>query len=287
MPVILAPPGTSSQGADRLIVTGVTDWMVKYDGPCAQCGRILPRGTPAIWDRATRSMRCVNCPQSDAAGPEIDGGVAGRSARVEYDRRSAKRETAITERWGTGFAAKVVRALSTEPQSTRAWAIGAAGEEKLARELASVPGLRLLNDRRVRGTKANIDHIIIAPAGVFVVDAKNHKGAVELRNRGWFLRPDYRLTVGGRDCSAMAEKMGWQVEAVAAAIADADPRPPITPVLCFLEADWPVFGAPNEFRGVRLESHRSLKRLLVATTLLDEVQIPELAAVLSVALPAK
>jgi Nuclease-related domain len=248
---------------------------------------MLVRGTPAIWDRAARSMHCIECPKSDATAPEMDYGVAGRSARAEHERRSAKRETALTERWGTGFAAKVVRALSTEPQSTRAWAIGAAGEEKLAGELASVPGLQVLNDRRVRGTKGNLDHIVIAPAGVFVVDAKNHKGTVELRNRGWFLRPDYRLTVGGRDCSAMADKMGWQVEAVAAALADADPMPPVTPVLCFLEADWPLFGAPDEFRGVRLESHRSLKRLLVAKTVLDGIQISELAKVLTVALPAK
>ena len=81
-------------------------------------------------------MRCIECPKLDASAPEIDHGIAGRSARTEYDRRAAKREASITERWGTGFAAKVVRALSTEPQSTRAWAIGAAGEEKLARELA-------------------------------------------------------------------------------------------------------------------------------------------------------
>jgi Nuclease-related domain len=248
---------------------------------------MLVRGTPAIWDRAARSMHCIDCPKSDATSSEMDYGVAGRSALAEYDRRSAKRETAITERWGTGFAAKVVRALSTEPQSTRAWAIGAAGEAKLARELASVQGLQVLNDRRVHGTKGNLDHIVIAPAGVFVVDAKNHKGKVELRNRGWFLRPDYRLTVGGRDCSTMADNMGWQVEAVAAALADADPMPPVSPVLCFLEADWPLFGAPDEFRGVRLEGHRSLKRLLVATTVLEEVRISELAAVLSIALPAK
>lgn len=136
-------------------------------------------------------MHCIECPESEAISPEMDYGVADRSARAEYERRAAKRETAITERWGTGFAAKVVRALSTEPQSSRAWAIGAAGEEKLARELASVPGLQVLNDRRVRGTKGNLDHIVVAPAGVFVVDAKNHKGMVELRNRGWFLRPDY------------------------------------------------------------------------------------------------
>jgi hypothetical protein len=267
----------------------MTDWRVKYDGPCARCGRTLVRGAPAIWDRSTRTMHCIEClADAPAATHEIDHGVAGRSARVEYGRRAAKRDAAITERWGTGFAAKVVRALTTEPQSTRAWAIGAAGEEKLARELASVPGgIQVLNDRRVRGTRGNIDHIVIAPAGVFVVDAKNHRGMVQIRNRGSFLRPDYRLTVGGRDCSKMADNMGWQVEAVTAALEGADPLPPVTPVLCFPEADWPLFGAPNAFRRVRLESHRSLKRLVTVTPVLDETQIPELAAVLALALPPK
>ncbi len=267
----------------------VNQWLVKYDGPCAQCGRTLVRGMPAIWDRATQTMHCIECPQAGdpAPEPEIDHGTGGRSARAEYERRSAKRDAAISDRWGTGFAAKVVRALSTEPQTTRAWAIGAAGEEKLAHELAAVPGLQVLNDRRVRGTRGNIDHIVIAPAGVFVVDAKNHRGRIDIRNRGWFLRPDWRLMIGGRDCSKMADNMAWQVDAVIDALGGADPIPPVTPVLCFLEADWPLIGAPDEFHGVRLEGPRSIKRLVTATAVLDEAEIVALTAILATALPAK
>jgi len=265
------------------------EWLVKHDGPCARCGSVLVRGTPAVWDRAGRRMTCIECPEpgTPSVPRQIDRGVGGRSALAEYERRAAKRDAAITERWGTGFAAKVVRALSAEPQSTRAWAIGAAGEEKLAAELATVSSLQVLNDRKVRGTRGNIDHIVIAPAGVFVVDAKNHHGMVEIRNRGWFLRPDYRLTVGGRDHSAMADAMGWQLEAVIAALEDADPMPPVTPVLCFLSAEWPMFGAPDEFRGVRLEGPRSIKRLVTAAAILDEDQIAEISAVIAAALPAK
>jgi Nuclease-related domain len=237
-------------------------------------------------------MRCIECPV-DASRPAeaetIDEGVAGQSARREYERRAAKREAAIADRWGTGLTARVVRAVTSEPQSTRAWVSGAAGEEKLAAELAKVPGLRMLHDTRVRGTRGNIDHIIIAPAGVFVVDAKNHHGMVEIRNRGLLLRPDYRLTVGRRDCSAMADNMGWQVEAVVQALQDAglDPLPPVTPVLCLLEAEWPLFGAPGEFHGVRLESHRSIKRLLTRDAALDEASAEAITQSLARALPPK
>lgn len=268
----------------------IEPWRVKYDGTCARCGVTLVRGTPAVWDRASRTIRCIECPaEQPPAEVAIEAGVAGHSARAEYERRAAKRDAAISERWGTGLKAKVVRSLSDEPQSTRAWAIGAAGEEKLAAELVKVPGLRVLNDRRVPGSRGNIDHIVVAPAGVFVVDAKNHRGMVEIRNRGWFLRPDYRLTVGRRDCSAMADKMGWQVEAVMSALRSASvaPAPPVMPVLCFLEAEWPLFGAPDDFHGVRLEGPRSIKRLLTSSTILDAAAIERIASVISSSLPPK
>lgn len=263
---------------------------MKYDGTCARCGVALARGALAVWDRASRTMRCIECrAEQPPAELAIEAGVAGRSARAEYERRAAKRDAAITERWGTGFKAKVVRSVTDEPQSTRAWAIGAAGEEKLAAELSKVRSLRVLNDRRVPGTRGNIDHIIVAPAGVFAVDAKNHRGMVEIRNRGWVLHPDYRLTVGRRDCSAMAANLGWQVEGILTALraAAVDPPPPVTPVLCFVDADWPIFGAPEEFHGVRLESPRSIRRLLTSSTILDDVAGERLASVLSSALPPK
>jgi hypothetical protein len=36
-------------------------WVVKFDGPCARCGRVLVKGTPAIWDQSVRKMRCLDC----------------------------------------------------------------------------------------------------------------------------------------------------------------------------------------------------------------------------------
>lgn len=263
-------------------------WLVKYDGVCARCGAELLRGTPAVWDRPTRTIRCIECPTAPPETPEVDAGVAGRSARAEHDRREARRDAAITERWGTGLVARVVRAVSVEPQSTRAWAIGAAGEEKLAAELESVDGIRMLHDRRVPGTRGNIDHILVAPAGVFVVDAKANKGGIEIRDRGGLFRTDYRLMIGGRDCSAMADKMAWQVDAVRAAFEPIDvDTPPVIPVLCFLEVEWPLLRSPESFRGVRLESHRSIKRLLTRAPVVSDAAVEVIVSALSRALPAK
>jgi hypothetical protein len=220
--------------------------------------------------------------------PAFDAGTAGASARREYERRKTKREERVKGRFGDRLG-RVVLAVTDDPQSTRAWAIGARGEEKLAEALDGIDGLRVLNDRRVPGTRGNIDHIVIAPAGVFVVDAKRYEGRIAIRNKGWFLRPEYRLYVGRRDCSRLAEGLTWQVEAVTTALAGAgvDPLPPITPVLCFIDGDWPLFGAPDEFAGVRLEGPKSMRKVATATSALEAGEIERLARILVVALPSK
>lgn len=260
-------------------------WRVKYDGPCSKCGTILRTGTIAVWDRRANRMSCVACP-SDA--PSIDSGTAGGSARQTYERLHARRETRVKSRLGDRLGGLVLR-FSDEPQSIRAWGIGAQGEEELAAAFEGVEGLRILNDRRIKGTRGNIDHVLVAPAGVFVVDAKNYTGTVEIKNVGGIFRTELRLFVGGRDRSKLADGLGWQLTAVRGALgaAGATPLPPVTPVLCFVGARWARFRRPTEFEGVRLESPVSLKSLLLEPVLLDDQAISKLALALSEALPAR
>jgi hypothetical protein len=179
--------------------------------------------------------------------------------------------------------------VTREPQSTRAWEIGARGEEKLAAALAEVPGLQVLNDRRVPGTRGNIDHIVVAPAGVFVVDAKHYDGMVRVRDRGGMFRTDLRLYVGRRDCSKLAEGLRWQVEAVSAVLAagSTESPPPLTAVLCFIDAEWPLFRAPGTYGGVRLETDRSLRKLVTASVQLNAAAIEGMSRLLAIAFPSK
>ena len=69
---------------------------------------------------------------------EVFSGVAGASAQREYERRKNKREKRIREahpRMGS-----LILALSDDPQSTKAWATGAQGEERLGRQLDGLVG---------------------------------------------------------------------------------------------------------------------------------------------------
>src|SRR5690606_23007100 len=115
-----------------------------------------------------------------------------------------------------GRIGKIARRLSSEPPSTPAWKEGALGEERVAVILADRLGNQavLLHDRRVPGTRGNIDHVVVASSGVWVVDAKRYSGKVERRDVGGFFRKDLRLYVDGRDRTRLLDGVRRQVDAV-------------------------------------------------------------------------
>ena len=148
----------------------------------------------------------------------------------------------------------------------------------------------VLHDRRVPKTKGNIDHIVIAPAGVFVVDAKRYQGMIRIRDRGGLFSRDDRLYVGGRDCSDLAANMGWQVSAIEQALTAATvdlSTVPVTPVLCFVDGEWPLLRPPESYKGVRLEGKRSIGKLVSGSSIIDSAQIDHISRILATAFPEK
>lgn len=208
----------------------------------------------------------ADLPVASAAPEEpapIDVGDPGRSARKEFERRQAKRVAKVEERWGTGRVGKVAKALSSDPQTTTAWAAGASGEERVAQVLAERLGDQavVLHDRKVPGTRGNIDHLAIAPSGVWIVDAKQYKGKVMSRDVGGWFKTDIRLYVGGRDRTKAVGGLGWQVAAVTKALGGEDV--PIHAALSFVGADWPIFFAkPLRIDGVWISWPKKLAELI-------------------------
>lgn len=205
-----------------------------------------------------------------------DQGVAGGSARREHERRSAKDEARLRARWGR-FGGIAV-ALTDERQSTRAWSTGAAGEELVGSRLdgTASESIRVLHDRRIAGTRANIDHLVITPGGVWVVDAKKYSGRPALRVEGGILRPRVeKLSVGGRDKTKLVEGVQWQVERVQEAAGGA----PVIGVLCFVEADWPLFGGAFTVGGVEVLWPKKLTERIKAHD--GAVDVPALTGLLA------
>ena len=246
---------------------------LRYAGACRLCGRDLPARADAIYERTSKTVRCVECPTSPIAAPTgpVDlglaeplsddpaPGAAGGSARREYERRKAKDEQRIREKWGR--FGNIAVALSDERKSTTAWERGAVGEERLGARLDALVSqdIAVLHDRRIPKSKANIDHIVITRAGIWVIDAKRYKGKPELRVEGGILRPRVeKLFVGRRDCTELVDGVLKQVDLVRDLVGDL----PITGALCFVEADWPLIGGAFTTRGVHVVWPKRLVSLL-------------------------
>jgi hypothetical protein len=245
---------------------------LRYAGRCG-CGVEVAAGTRAGWDRTARSVLCPAClaaipgsvpietrrepgiesaTESEAGftdhGPDsgmIVSGPAGGSAQREYERRKDRREQRI--RQAHPRLGGLILALSSEPQSTRAWQSGAVGERRVAERLAGLGGdeVLALHDRRIPGSRANIDHIAIGPAGVYVIDAKRYNNAkVEVRRSGGLFTPRReQLYVAGRDKSSLVAGLEPQLRAVESALSDLDSpvEVPIRGMLCFIDALLPLF----------------------------------------------
>ena len=149
--------------------------------------------------------------------------AAGASAAREGERRGrgARRRRIAATAAGLGGVAAGVRlgvapaalaaaaggsaAIALWPTRAGRWAAGAAGERATARALAGVEaeGWTVLHDVRLPGRRWNLDHVLLGPAGVVLVETKQWRRPVTVRRR-W--------------PQVVEEKVGWQLDAVAAAL---------------------------------------------------------------------
>jgi Nuclease-related domain len=259
---------------------------------CRSCGCVITAGTRAHWDAHGREVTCLRCRagasradpasapvgQVAAADPApaagsalsadaapqapraaIDRGRAGASAEREYLRRRRNREARTRRRHPR--IGGLLLALRAAPRHETSFAHGGRGERAVARTLerrtARGPAV-LLHDRRMPGGYGNIDHLAIAPRGVFVIDAKAIRGKVRVA-RPLLGRP--RLLVRGRSRPKLIDGLDRQVAAVRRALDGSGHRDvPVLGVLCFTEAELPPLG--RAIAGHRLHYCRGVARKL-------------------------
>jgi hypothetical protein len=172
-------------------------------------------------------------------GDDLELGTAGAGARRQLEQRRAKREAKT--RAAHPHVGGLLLQLQDTPQREKAWETGAVGEEAVAAHLASrCPGLLVLHDRRMPRSRANIDHIAIAPSGVLVIDAKRYKGKIEVR-KPFF--GDARLVIRGRDKTKLVEGVKRQVDAVRVGLAGVEQDVPVGGCFCFINPDGQAGGS--------------------------------------------
>lgn len=214
--------------------------------------------------------------------PTAPNGEAGASARREGMRRKANREARVRERHPR--IGGVILALQDAPQHERSWSRGGGGEELVEEALRKhCPNVTVLHDRRIPGSRANIDHIAVAATGVWVIDTKRYQGKLQVA-KPLFGKPT--LKVAGRDQSKLVDGLAKQVELLMAAVADIGLDVPVHGCFCFVDTELPMFGAPS-INGFRIFGRRGLaKQLTAAGTVTADgaaVLVPALAELFPVA----
>ena len=140
-------------------------------------------------------------------------------------------------------------ALTEAPSHETAWGKGAQGERRVGAMLDKVATaglIRVAHDRRIPGSSANIDHIAVAPSGVYVIDTKRYQNKLI---ESQFRRGPAALHVGGSWKPDMIKRMYRQVDVVRGIF---DVAVQITPVLCFIDANWHLFHKSFDVAGVRV-----------------------------------
>jgi Nuclease-related domain len=114
----------------------------------------------------------------------------------------------------------------------RAWRRGAVGERRTARLLAGLErhGWAVLHDLAVAGSRANLDHLVIGPAGVFVIDSKQYCGRLRLDPSGRLWHGRYPLAPTLRAVSFEADQ---------AALVLTDPDVVVVPIVAVHGAQVP------------------------------------------------
>jgi hypothetical protein len=231
------------------------------------------------------------------AGPVTGSlGSPGRSALGEYRRRRALELAGWTRSlaWrgplvaAAGLAADVLAVQAGLPQGglagtavavlvgwrlrfrpseqARSWQRGAHGERRTARLLERLTrdGYVIFHDLAVPGSPANVDHLVIGPSGVFVVDSKQWTGSVHQGAGGLVWHNHYPL-------DRTLETVRWEARAISRVLGTR-----AAALLCVHGAH--VQGGGLEVQGVAIVPAYLLRGALGDDRVLPDAEVALLAA---------
>lgn len=205
---------------------------------------------------------------------------AGISARHEYERYRAAERQRLERKTGRRLA-PLGRLIAGESDSERHWRLGAEGEERTAHRLGRLlegRGVIVLHDRRIPGSRSNIDHICVSRAGVTVIDSKNWKGKPQVV-RG-------ELRVDGRRRPKVIEGMQRQMDVVRRALGEAHfDQVPVRGAICWLQVDALPVLKRLRCGEVRIDGPRPIAKFVRSGTGLAEELVPIVGDTLLAGLP--
>jgi hypothetical protein len=137
-----------------------------------------------------------------------------------------------------------------------AWRRGSAGERRTARLLEPLErhGWAVLHDLAVPGSRANLDHLVIGPGGVFAIDSKQYRGRLQLDAVGKLWHGRYPLAPALRAAS-------WEADQAAQVLPD--PGMAVVPIVAVHGAQVP-WGKDRHLRRPSRVGHAPAKHAVPA-----------------------
>lgn len=156
------------------------------------------------------------------------------------------------------LAAALILFIGWSAKRLNSFLKGAEGEETVARILSFLPANHtVFNDLQLDSGGPAFDHIVVAPAGLFVIETKNWNGEITFQNG--------QVLCNGRAPSRPPLKqVREEAAALVAHLADAGcPEAPVYPVICFVGN--PPQGGLSNIGGVRICTETDLHSLFENT----------------------
>lgn len=128
------------------------------------------------------------------------------------------------------------------------WLAGAEGERRVAEALSGLPsGWTVIHDRLLMPglTESNLDHVLVGPPGVVLVDAKNFSGDITVWNESLYQHLGRGEGRSSRNLVGELRKVHWMAAQMGARLGG-----PVTPVLCLAGNRRERFGEPQIVCGV-------------------------------------
>jgi hypothetical protein len=144
---------------------------------------------------------------------------------------------------------------------TTGWRRGAKGEQLTARRLRRLGrGWTIYHDLAIPSSRANADHLVIGPPGIFLIDSKHYRGRLTLT-------PEGSLWYGHHPLTGVLATVRWEAAVFAQVLGTT-----ITPMLCVHGAQLPWGELMAEGIPI-LTTDRMATTLRALPPLLDEVQV--------------
>lgn len=219
-----------------------------YQGICATCGVQVPRGEPAYRDALTGNLYCVDHP------PVV---------HMHEDGRQVIPVSSLSH---------VDNQLS-----------GRLVDHEVGRCLDSLSGKGViaLHDWRMPGSTTTIDHVAVAPTGVYLIETEHWEGT---KVRGRLLRSVFKpglsdQLVGGLDRTKLVFKTACRLEMMRTVLL-ALPEARLVagrPMHVVVGAQWGVLPSPIEIDGVWVGRPQQMEKVISGPGRVDPETIQRIA----------